>query len=664
MVLHLEKKFDFPSDVDWQLRVLDGLHRLFRDGSIVVTAVGHQQKSANSHQGALVFSWTNETLPRTVCPKEDIERLYELLALNDAGEPSSALKEVLSPEFKVKRVSFKGSGQCEGIGAGEEVPPVQPGKEVEGGKEPPLVPPLPPPSATNTAPALRNQVDHINATVGKLLVFRVPEDTFFDEEDGSTRNLKLSLLTMDRTPIPSNHWLQFDPKNQEFFGVPFPQDKGLKEYQLVCEDSGRLTAHDGLVVAVHDIPSMTGNTRRRPLPSHSASAHEFHSVEFFATLATSHEHIESSATLKRKFVERLAELFGDRDTSAILLYSVTPGEDDGADDDEGSTVITWFNTSLPVDRCPEEEVSRLRRILVYDNGVPASNKMSLSPRVSNTFTKELPIRSIDIVPINICQGELTIHHLPETTSGGLPDDHEEGADDGPSSTVSSSSDEYLITFIVPAVVIAAMLLLAGLIACGLYRRRRHGKLSVAEKRAGSSMVGGPLLAGANRGIPVIFQDELEERPPDPAKSPVIMKDEKPPLPLPPPDYQMAPNGGSGRNMGGVPGEPHSSTPLLSQGPRHGSGGPRRRTRRDEGRGGGIQGEEEAGERGALVGSHGLRGGDEGEEEEEEDHGMAVGGASSPPYHPPPPFTTNRDSGRGSRPKPTPTYRKPPPYVPP
>ncbi|CAB0031996.1 unnamed protein product, partial [Trichogramma brassicae] len=38
--------------------------------------------------------------------------------------------------------------------------------------------------------------------------------------------------------------------------------------------------------------------------------------------------------------------------------------------------------------------------------------------------------------------------------------------------------------------------------------------------------------------------------------------------------------------------------------------------------------------------------------------------SEEPYQPPPPFATNRDSNRLNRPKPTPTYRKPPPYVPP
>lgn len=59
------------------------------------------------------------------------------------------------------------------------------------------------------------------------------QDTFYDPEDGSTRNLKLLLLTMDRSQVLATNWLQFDIKNQEFFGTPMKEDEGRKEYQLV-----------------------------------------------------------------------------------------------------------------------------------------------------------------------------------------------------------------------------------------------------------------------------------------------------------------------------------------------------------------------------------------------------------------------------------------------
>lgn len=59
------------------------------------------------------------------------------------------------------------------------------------------------------------------------------QDTFYDHEDGNARNLKMSLTKGDRSPIHHQNWLQFDSKNQEFYGLPLERDKGRKEYQLV-----------------------------------------------------------------------------------------------------------------------------------------------------------------------------------------------------------------------------------------------------------------------------------------------------------------------------------------------------------------------------------------------------------------------------------------------
>lgn len=104
----------------------------------------------------------------------------------------------------------------------------------------------------NFAPVPRNQVDRVNAVVGQLLLFKVPQDTFYDPEDGT--ELKLSLLSIERSKLDARHWLQFDSKNQEFYGVPKYADVGQKEYLLVAEDREGLTAHDALVVVVSTPP--------------------------------------------------------------------------------------------------------------------------------------------------------------------------------------------------------------------------------------------------------------------------------------------------------------------------------------------------------------------------------------------------------------------------
>lgn len=73
-----------------------------------------------------------------------------MLTANDRGDPKQELSLLLGPELRVKKVTKHGLGVC----------------------ETPQVPVTPP---TNFSPFLRNPVDHINATVGELLVFKVPD---------------------------------------------------------------------------------------------------------------------------------------------------------------------------------------------------------------------------------------------------------------------------------------------------------------------------------------------------------------------------------------------------------------------------------------------------------------------------------------------------------
>lgn len=148
--------------------------------------------------------------------------------------------------------------------------------------------------------------------------------------------MKLSLLTIDHSPVPPDNWLQFDVRNQEFYGIPMPADEGSREYQLVssitgfeneliiqystleflmyfifslsiqvCEDRGGLRAHDGLVVVVHPAP------------------HVPYSVEFSITINPHYETFIRNTPLKRKFVEKLRELFEEPDTSNIVLGRIS-----------------------------------------------------------------------------------------------------------------------------------------------------------------------------------------------------------------------------------------------------------------------------------------------------------------------------------------------------
>ena len=515
--LRIDKRSEFPTEVDWELKVIRRLAELYGDSDTRHITV----RSIDVDHDQAIFTWTNDSLPRSSeCPKEYINDLLHVL-IDKNGDPSPSLREVLQPEIRVKRVVYQGIGQCEDM-TRPETPRVST-------QEP----------KSNFPPLPRNQVDLVNATVGQLLVFKVPEDTFYDAEDGSARNMQMNLLTIERKPIPPHEWLQFDSKNQEFYGVPMRSDVGRKEYQLVVTDKEGASATDGLVVVVHPAPFTQ------------------HTVEFSMTLDIPYESFAHSALQKRNFIEKLRDLYEDRDTNAISLHSIS----------NGSTVITWHNRTLPTSYCAHEEVSRLRSVLVKSD----NDRRSVTDEVLEVMGSKFPVKQITVIPMGICLGELTDMHSPDNYVPPVDD----------STPVGTFHDDYLITFVLPAIIIAVMLILAGIIACVLYRRRRSGKMSVSEQDDERQSF-------RSKGIPVIFQDELDEKPDPGNKSPVILKEEKPPLP--PPEYQKTEDG--------------ADVPMLPK------------------------------------------------ENSEE------------PYQPPPPFATNRDTNRQNRPKPTPTYRKPPPYVPP
>nr|XP_034177075.1 dystroglycan isoform X1 [Osmia lignaria]XP_034177077.1 dystroglycan isoform X1 [Osmia lignaria] len=515
--LRIDKRSEFPTEVDWELKVIRRLAELYGDSDTRHITV----RSIDVDHDQAIFTWTNDSLPRSSeCPKEYINDLLHVL-IDRNGDPSPSLREVLQPEIRVKRVVYQGIGQCEDM-TRPETPRVST-------QEP----------KSNFPPLPRNQVDLVNATVGQLLVFKVPEDTFYDAEDGSARNMQMNLLTIERKPIPPHEWLQFDSKNQEFYGVPMRSDVGRKEYQLVITDKEGASATDGLVVVVHPAPFTQ------------------HTVEFSMTLDIPYESFAHSALQKRNFIEKLRDLYEDRDTNAISLHSIS----------NGSTVITWHNRTLPTSYCAHEEVSRLRSVLVKSD----NDRRSVTDEVLEVMGSKFPVKQITVIPMGICLGELTDMHSPDNYVPPVDD----------STPVGTFHDDYLITFVLPAIIIAVMLILAGIIACVLYRRRRSGKMSVSEQDDERQSF-------RSKGIPVIFQDELDEKPDPGNKSPVILKEEKPPLP--PPEYQKTEDG--------------ADVPMLPK------------------------------------------------ENSEE------------PYQPPPPFATNRDTNRQNRPKPTPTYRKPPPYVPP
>ncbi|KAK8389932.1 hypothetical protein O3P69_012857 [Scylla paramamosain] len=461
-VFKTEKTYEykFVISLNWQVKVVEKIAQLYGDpdtNNINVRAISTSPTK---------LTWTNTSLTdsrSTFCPTDDLEAVAEVVVGNEDHGMTREVKEAFRPEFQLMRVHIHYMGHCEVL------------RSKPGGPRTPMAPPEEP---EDGEPIMRNPIDLLNATAGTLLRFQVPEDTCYDLEDGDSHKLKMRLLTANLAPISPDSWLQFDSANHEFFGVPLTSNVGKTEYNLECVDKGGKKVIDALFV----------NVLQRPARGLTAA-------HFSITLQHSFREFMRNGHLKARLVERIATVFGDPDPRHVAIDAMK----------QGSVVVTWHNSSLPGDPCPEEEMMRLRKVMMDDDG-------NLLPSFVEAFAPEYRVVEGRLVPAGVCLGGDTPTHVEE-------EEHQPPVED----SIQGDDNDYLINFIIPAVIIAAMLLLAAVIACCLYRRRRYGKMTMADDRTFVS-----------KGIPIIFAEELDDRP-DPAKSPVIMKEEKPPLP--PPEYQ-------------------------------------------------------------------------------------------------------------------------------
>uniref|UniRef100_V5H8L8 Dystroglycan 1 n=2 Tax=Ixodes ricinus TaxID=34613 RepID=V5H8L8_IXORI len=505
------KNWEYANSIDWQIKTVQRLARFFGDPDTSQVTV------QNVSSEPVSLTWTNDSLPKHPCPREQLMALYDQMA-DASGSPLAAFKKALG-NLKVQKVSVEFLGVC---------PPASSA----------------PPPLHNKAPTKRNSIGQINATVGEILRYIIPDDTFYDFEDGTTRYLTLSFLSMDGLRLPESSWVQFNPRTQELYGLPFDGDVRRHEFQLVAQDSFGMSVEDVFVVLVQP------------------RAQKKWAVEFSLHLDEDFEAFSRNISRKVLVAWKLARLYGDPDPRYVTVNTISAG----------SVVYAWTNNTLPYEPCPTETIRQLMSRLVHDN-------RTLTQRLVDEMKPEFRILKADTMPLGLCMDK----GLPSTSvlHTAAPPPAAATPEVGDASDVPPADDDIYITTIIPAVVIAVMLLLAALVACMLYRKKRKGKLSMQDS---STFI--------NKGIPIIFADELEDKP-DPAKPPVIMKEERPPLP--PPEY---PRGGSSSR---------GSTPQTG-----------RRLPRDD---------------------------------------------AAPYQHPTPPFVSGRPD-RQTRPKAAPTYRQPPPYVPP
>ncbi|XP_037346787.2 dystroglycan [Pungitius pungitius] len=336
---------------------------------------------------------------------------------------------------------------------------------------------------SNEKPVLRNPIDQVNALVGTYFEVKIPSDTFFDKEDGTTDKLRLTLRQNHNEPVGEVSWIQFNTTSQLLFGLPDVQHVGKHEFFMQATDKGGLNAIDAFEVRVN----------RWPINDKSP-------VIFTARFEGDPRSITNDIHKKILLVKKLAYALGDRNTSAVSLRNIS----------KGSIVVEWTNTSLPKHPCPKEQLTAMSRTLASADGKPSQTfRHSLEPEfrpLDVTAKGRASCRTYSFIP----PGDIDIPE-PAAVTPAL-------------GTGRQSTDDVYLHTVIPAVVVAAILLMAGIIAMICYRKKRKGKLTIEDQ-----------ATFIKKGVPIIFADELDDSKPPPSSSmPLILQEEKPPLP--PPEY--------------------------------------------------------------------------------------------------------------------------------
>ncbi|XP_069500180.1 dystroglycan 1 [Ambystoma mexicanum] len=338
----------------------------------------------------------------------------------------------------------------------------------------------------NNPPVLKNHIDKVNTWVGTYFEVKIPSDTFYDFEDGTTDKLRLTLKTKDQQIIADNSWVQFNSTSQLMYGMPHNNLGRKHEYFMYASDKGGKTAVDAFEIHVHN------NTNADKA-----------AVTFLAKFEGDYNSVINDINRKILLVKKLAFAFGDRNSTSITLKNIT----------KGSIVVEWTNNTLPLEPCPKEQIKAMSRKIADDRGYPL-------PIFTNVMVPEFKPVNISVIGTGSCK---YVQFVPVGRDGRIPSVAPPTPDADRDPQKSSEDDVYLHT-VIPAVVVAAILLIAGIIAMICYRKKRKGKLTIEDQ-----------ATFIKKGVPIIFADELDDSKPPPSSSmPLILQEEK--APLPPPEY--------------------------------------------------------------------------------------------------------------------------------
>ncbi|KRY60301.1 Dystroglycan [Trichinella britovi] len=333
----------------------------------------------------------------------------------------------------------------------------------------------------NSRPKVQKSLGTVVCYRGVVCEVRIPDDTFYDREDGSTVMLELSLSALDGGNKSHSDWVYLDKLDRTLYGLNL--NTGQWQYSLTATDSAGSAVSDAFAIQVVE-------------PSHETD-HAHYNHLFTVTLSEQLDKLSVHPTTLVKLVSKLAEFFGDLSPSAIVVRSLK----------SGSTVLEWSNGTLFDSACPRSDIGKLTsKMRRKGGGVKSDFYRFMKPE----FT---------VTDVNVA-----FHGACSDDASRMKSDDEKEDEEEEIPMVLAQPEEggnALMSTVLPAIIIIVLLVIAGVIACLYYRRSR----STAKKH---EEVEKKFLS---KGTPIIFPDEVDGDEECTATSPMLLKEDKPPTPM-------------------------------------------------------------------------------------------------------------------------------------
>lgn len=409
--------------------------------------------------------------------------------------------------------------------------------ETSAPKPEPTEDPVCPETGEKQAPRVNKPLGNIVLDAGMIQRYKISEDSFLDCYDAKTSDLDLQLKNVDGTPLPDGFWLQLKErafKPYHLVSNPLNSDAGIYNLMLtVINIYGKSIDHEFTI-------TVKGTDAAVEEPNHELSM----------SIDTNFDAFMSDLDNRIELSNKVATIFGDKNSKSLTVTRL----------EKGSVVYAWTNNSMSTTGCPVEELNTLVGKMFNEDGTLTNgavramkpytiNSAAAVPQGACENNPDFPSRSMmkdkptTPLPKPTVPVAVNTTTKDETASKTKPTPKEmEKTTAQPSKTTAavaaagagSGGSDIWITTVVPAIVVVVVLIIALIIACCLYRKKRKGKMKLEEKKNFSS----------NKGVPVIFADEYEEKTND-SKHPLILEEEKPPMP--PPGYQRASSETSGNS---------------------------------------------------------------------------------------------------------------------